>query len=276
MGAIISPPLRLDSESEYRLVSYSSTTAGLVLEALTANRLKDIPVLHRVATLVHTGGRAGETATVSTGGGYLYGLYTSAPGSTKRGQTYAQAQVGLHGKFITLAKGYVHETHGLFPGQWEDSVSGRGYLHWVQEADDVAGNVADTTTLAITNLRRIVRAIIVKYHQTGGSAITLTITLRDMATAAGPTNWSIASDTWVSPTLTLGANEEGLIHVDQHGFVATNDAGTLAYADNTTAPNPFPLDVQDGDTVDIIVAAGSGASGDDYDVWVQYEDWVEV
>lgn len=152
-----------------------------------------------------------------------------------------------------------------------------GRLYWNQEADDVAGNVTTTVNLAAADRRRFVRAIIVKYHRDGNAATaTLTITLRDLATAAGPTGWSIASDTWVSPTLTLTANEEGLIHVGEHGFVSTNDAGTLSYADNSSSPNPFPLWVNTGETVDLIIAAGSGVAGDDYDVWVQYEEWVEV
>ncbi len=155
-------------------------------------------------------------------------------------------------------------------------LDGKGRLYWAQEAGDVAGNVVDTTPLALANTRRIVRGVIIKYHQVGGAAATITATLRDMATAVGPTNWSIESDTWVSPSLVLGANEEGLMHIGEHGFLSTNDAGVLAYADNTSAPNPFPLEVNADDTVDLLVAASGGASGDDYDVWVQYEEWITI
>ncbi len=163
-----------------------------------------------------------------------------------------------------------------WPGKQISPIEGVGWLRWVQEANDAAGNVVTTVNLAATNARRIVRGIIVKYHQVGGADATITITMRDLADGGGPTNWSIASDTWVSPSLVLGAGQEGLIHVGEHGFLSTNDAGTIAYADNTTAPNPFPMLVDDGDTVDLLIAASGGASGDDYDVWVQYEEWIEV
>lgn len=102
------------------------------------------------------------------------------------------------------------------------------------------------------------------------------MTLRDVSTATGPTNWSIDSDTWVSPTLTLTVNEEGLMHIDDHGFVSVNDAGTITYSNTSTAPNPFPMLIEEEDAVDLIVAVGSGHANDDYDVWVKYEEWIEV
>ncbi len=197
----------------------------------------------------------------------------------KRGQVFADAYIaeGSTGTArVWLAQGYLTTTKLLTLGFFEDSLSGKGYLDWVQEANDAAGNVVTTVGLAAANARRIVHAIIVKYHQVGGAAATITITLRDLADSGGPTNWSIESDTWVSPDLVLAANEEGLMHVGEHGFLSTNDAGVLAYADNTTAPNPFPLLVEENDPVDLIIAASGGASGDDYDVWVQYEEWIEA
>ncbi len=197
----------------------------------------------------------------------------------KRGQCYVSMPIqkpsSLRPRQLLLA-GYLHNEFNVPMGFFEPALSGKGALDWVQEGNDVAGNVVATVNLAVSDARRIVRGVIVKYHQVGGSAATITITLRDLADSGGPTNWSIDSDTWVSPDLVLGANEEGLIHIGEHGFLSTNDAGTLAYADNTTAPNPFPLTVEAGDPVDLLIAASGGASGDDYDVWVQYEEWIEA
>ncbi|MEE9593243.1 MAG: hypothetical protein V3W28_06665 [Thermoplasmata archaeon] len=164
-----------------------------------------------------------------------------------------------------------------FPGKKIAPTQDRGFLDWTQEANDAAGSATTTVSLAAAGARRVVRAVIVKWHSSSDAATrTITITLRDLADSGGPTGWSIASDTWVSPTLTLTVNEEGLIHVGEHGFVSTNDAGTLAYADNSSAPNPFPLEVEAGDPVDLIIAAGSGHANDDYDVWVQYEEWLTL
>lgn len=210
--------------------------------------------------------------------GIVVGLNVQPAGTIKRGQILADAFIteGATGIARTwLARGYVYSARFLGLGDFEDPLSGRGHLDWIQEANDIAGNVVTTVNLAASGRRRIVRAVIVKYHQVGGSAATITITLRDLADSGGPTNWSIESDTWVSPGLALGANQEGLIHVGEHGFLSTNDAGVLAYADNTTAPNPFPMIVEDGDPVDLLIAASGGASGDDYDVWIQYEEWIE-
>ncbi len=197
-----------------------------------------------------------------------------------RGQTYVRffisaAQTATPVARDVMAEAYLYRAFGVTLGMHIEPGpgGGEGRLYWAQEANDIAGNVVTTVNLAAATTRRMIRAIIVKYHQVGGADATITLTLRDLADSGGPTNWSIESDTWVSPSLVLAANQEGLIHVGEHGFVATNDAGTIAYADNTTAPNPFPFMVASGETVDLIIAASGGASGDDYDVWVQYEEW---
>ncbi len=198
-------------------------------------------------------------------------------GGVARGEFYVQLALLNKRPRVPLIRGYMGGDSDNLPlGFHEPSLSGRGILGWVQEANDVAGNVVTTINLAGTNVRRLIRAVIVKYHQVGGAAVTITVTLRDLATAVGPTHWSIASDTWTSPDLVLGANEEGLMHIGKDGFLATNDAGVLAYADNTTAPHPFPLWVDEADSVDLRIAAAAGAAGDDYDVWVQYEEWFDV
>ncbi len=198
-------------------------------------------------------------------------------GGVARGEFYVELALLNKRPRVPLLRGYLGGDSDNLPlGFFEPSLSGRGILGWVQEANDISGNVVTTINLAGTNVRRLVRAVIVKYHQVGGADATITVTLRDLATAVGPTNWSIASDTWISPNLVLAANQEGLMHIGKEGFLATNDAGVLAYADNTTAPHPFPLWVDEADAVDLVIAAAAGAAGDDYDVWVQYEEWFDV
>ncbi len=205
----------------------------------------------------------------------IVGGWVHSDTAMRRGQCFVEI-VHLDGAArVPVLSGYVYSEHGLGL-VLEHSLDGPGYLHWVQEGNDVAGNVVTTVSLAASNLRRIVRAIIIKYEQTGGSTATITAAIRDMASSSVPTNFTIDSDTWISPDLVLAANEQGLMHVGEHGFLSTNDNATLAYADNSTAPNPFPLLVDQDDAVDLLVAAAAGASGDDYDVWVQYEDWIEV
>lgn len=210
--------------------------------------------------------------------GRVVGLSADVKGSAvKRGEYFMSVFIRRGGddNVYAICSCYVASDFFGGLGFFEPPVSGHGFVNWVQESDDIAGNAVATINLAATNTRRRALGVVVKYHQVGGGDATITITLRDMATGVGPTNWSIDSDTWISPSLVLGANQEGLIHVGEHGFVALNDAGVLSYADNSTAPNPFPFLVLSGDTVDLIIAASGGASGDDFDVWVQYEEWME-
>ncbi len=281
----MNPPFapRIEAGDTIRLISRSSL-AVVGLEAQVTVMLDDGNVI-RVDTPITTTNATRarqdlDSPVWMTQGGWVVGANVIAQSNFgKRGQTYEELQImNVTNRFLRqgLCKGYLYGAHSLTMGEFEEPLSGMGHLRWVQEANDAAGNVVTTVNLAATDARRIVRAVIVKYHQTGGAAATITITLRDLADSGGPTNWSIDSDTWVSPDLVLGANQEGLIHVGEHGFLSTNDAGVLAYADNTTAPNPFPLAVDVGDPVDLLIAAAAGASGDDYDVWVQYEEWIEV
>lgn len=260
---------------------YTASTYAAVIGA-RASILYDsgaddvLTVPERTLTDTSIGAETSRSTSVARADGRLVDAAILARTAGKRGQTYARLDLirggGIHAFLIS---GYIHDSVAMPLGKHEQPVSGKGWLSWVQEGNDVAGNVATTVNLAKTNARRMVRGVIIKYHQTGGGAITLNVTLRDLADSGGPTNWSIDSDTWVSPDLTLGANEEGLIHVGEHGFVSTNDAGTIAYADNTSAPNPFPLEVNEDDPVDLLVSGG-GAAGDDYDVWIHYEEWVDV
>lgn len=273
---------RVQAGDQFSLISFSSDAARIFARLnVTSDSGQDHPFetlqtpnTDRTAASTLLQGFVPEDGFVTR----AFVSHLSGTSGVKRGQNYAFLQIlDRAGRTVgKLCSGYLYEGNNIHLGMFESNLEGKGFLSWVQEADDIAGNASDTTALAIANARRTVRGIIVKYHSSSDSATrTLTITLRDMATAAGPTGWSIASDTWISPTLTLIANEEGLIHVGEHGFVSTNDAGTLAYADNSSAPNPFPLEVQDADTVDLIIAAGAGEAADDFDVWVQYEEWIE-
>ncbi len=277
---------RIEENDQLRLATFSAVAADLRAQARV---VYDDGTTDTLLVGLNTTGTSRVQQNFDSGAsyrarkdGYVVSAIANfeASGATpKRGQTYGVLQILNPNQGLImgrLARGYVYGGAGLSLGQDDEALSGKGYLRWVQEANDAAGNVVTTVNLAATNVRRIVRGIIVKYHQVGGAAATITITLRDLADSGGPTNWSIDSDTWVSPDLVLGANQEGLIHVGEHGFLSTNDAGVLAYADNTTAPNPFPLVIDEGDPVDLLIAASGGASGDDYDVWIQYEEWIEI
>ncbi len=202
-----------------------------------------------------------------------------ATGATpKRGQTYGVFTIlNPNQRLIMgrLARGYFYPGAGLSLGQDEEMLSGKGHLRWVQEANDVAGNLDTAIVLAAAGARRKVHAILVKYHSSGDVATrTLLIHLRDIADTSGPTGFSINADGWRTPQISLTQNEEGLVFVKE-GTLVTNDNGSVT-RDDSAQGNPFPFWVTEDDTTDLIVDIGSGEAADDYDAWVQYEDWIEV
>lgn len=207
-----------------------------------------------------------------TGGGF-----GGVAGGRKRGEFFASLILTRGEVDQIVASGYYYALHNVTVGELEESTSGKGFLDWIQIANDVAGNVVTTTSLAASNARRIIRAIIVKYHASADVASrVINIDLRDVGDTSGPTGFSIDNEVWVSAGITLTASEEGVLYVGDHGFVSFNDNDTVTYADNTTAPNPFPLPVEEGDTADLRIAITSGNANDDYDAFLQIEEWIEI
>ncbi len=203
--------------------------------------------------------------------------HAAAP-DPKRGQTYANLYTLNPDATLlmsTLARGYLYLGGGISLGQDDEALSGRGHLRWVQEANDVAGNLDTAIVLAAAGARRKVHAILVKYHSSGDVATrTLLIHLRDIADTSGPTGFSINADGWRTPQISMTQNEEGLVFVKE-GTLVTNDNGSVT-RDDSAQGNPFPFWVTEDDTTDLVVDIGSGESADDYDAWVQYEEWIEV
>ncbi len=197
----------------------------------------------------------------------------------RRGQTFARLRTLDRDDLLSgkVCSGQIYEGKSLGLGEFEDLLDGKGFLHWVQEANDVSGNVDTTINLALANARRMLRGIVIKYHCSGDSASrTIIATLRDVADTTGPTGFSIDADSWDTPTITLIANQEGVLYVSGNGmFVSRNTNGSIAVTDNSTAPNPLPLAVEQTDTADLIIAVGSGQAADDYDVFLLWEDWLE-
>ncbi len=198
--------------------------------------------------------------------------------AVKRGQLYADLILRESGHAEVLhavCRGYLHDGNALGPEDHADSTEGPGFLSWVQEANDVAGNVATTVSLAAANAYRIVHGILVKYHCDGNSASReLTARIRDVADTSGPTGFAIDADIWVSTSVSMIANEEGIIYAKDK-LVAYNDEGTITYDDQSTLPSVFPLAVDEGDTIDLIIMGEFGLAGDDYDVFVLYEEWMQ-
>ncbi len=216
--------------------------------------------------------------------GMLISANAQASGA-KRGQLYCQLRIASASTFGEnrqwVGRGYIYDEHSVTMGDFHEAGpgSGNGFLDWEQIADDVSGNVVTTTALAVTNTRRIVRGLLLKYHADSNVATrNVVITLRDVADTSGPTGFTIDEDVWESTTLALTQDQEGLVYINAGSgqgpsYHSINDAGTISILNNASANTPFPLSVEEGDTGDIVIQAENGVAGDDYDAFLLVEEW---
>ncbi len=279
MVGVISPPLPLSKDMLFRLSLISSVTTPVNMSALVSNRPNSVPYVinNAIGPVVHSGNRTRETFTEPTGGGFLWRLGTGTPGGVKRGQMYGE--IGLEwrgGGGLSVGSGYISQTAGLKTGFFENSLEGKGFLSWVQIANDVAGDVVTTALLAASNARRKIIAVLVKYESSGDTATRLlTVDIRDVADVSGPTGFSIDEIVYKTSSVSLVANEQGMIYIAGNWYRIANDNGSITIANNATTANPLPIWVDENDTAALVVTATDGESADRYDAFVQMEEWVE-
>ncbi len=194
-------------------------------------------------------------------------------GIIKRGEYYMMVAVERLQHHYPIAAGYIGVPH-MPLGEFEHPISGKGLLDWEQIANDVAGDVETTFNLGVANARRNYKAFLLKYESSNDAASrNITIIVRDMADVTGPTGFSIDEDAWESAILPLIADQQGLIYMKKN-LIAFNDNGSLAYSNNTTAPHPFPLLVESGETGDLVISPVDGHANDRYDAFLQVEEWI--
>ncbi len=155
-----------------------------------------------------------------------------------------------------------------------------GYLHWRIIADDIAP-VDIQTALAIANSRRIIYGFVWYYHASADvAARTMKATLRNLGLAM-PTGFTegFNSTIWGTATVTLTADEEGLIYVmapnARDGFSMSADDGTAASANSASAPQPFPLLISQEDLAEIFWNVGSAHANDRHSIYILEEEWIE-
>ncbi len=155
-----------------------------------------------------------------------------------------------------------------------------GAQEWRIIADDVAP-VDITEILAATNARRIVYGFVWYYNASGDAATrVLTASVRKPGRTR-PTGYGTSTTTrvWVSASVTLTVNEEGLIYAvntgGRDGLTVYNDNGTVTVDDHTTAPSPFPLRVSQNDLVEIFFDITDGHANDRHTIMVLQEEWIE-
>ncbi len=205
------------------------------------------------------------------------------PAENKRGRFYIEAGFGRSIEEMSpFMAGYVYAGHAVSLGEFVEAGpgGGEGFQTNIVLAEDVAGNVNTNAGLAVTNALRLVRGLGLLYNVSSDvDARTVQLLVR-RPLGALPTGFTnvAAQIIWASPTVTLTANEDGMIYAGE-GFanVVTNDNGTLAVADNTTAPSPFPFWVTEFETgAQIRTNIGTGNANDRYSVFAIVEEWISA
>ena len=62
--------------------------------------------------------------------------------------------------------------------------------------------------------------------------------------------------------------------VGENAIASFNDTGVVTYANNTTAPHPFPLTVREAEILDIVFEPASGNANDRYSIYALIEEWL--
>ncbi|MEE9181001.1 MAG: hypothetical protein V3U33_00315, partial [candidate division NC10 bacterium] len=185
-----------------------------------------------------------------------------------------------------LCKGYLYGGHSIALGEFEEPLSGRGFLSWVPAfTGDRAGNAASIDfDLFVTGARRKVYGVVWYYHCSSDVAtrtlISPTLIGLGGTKPTGFTQTGLNAYFWNTSNVTLTANEEGTIasYADTSmGRTVTVDDGVATIIDTSTTPTPWPLRVTEDDT-DTVLRFGAITNGevlDTHSAFVQIEEWIE-
>ncbi len=211
------------------------------------------------------------------------------PAALKRGQCFARTRVlnASQNQVDELNAGYVTGSKSVRLGEFEDSLSGRGFLSWVAAfTGDRAGNAAAVDfDLFATNARRKIYGVVWYYHCSGDVA-TRTLIGPSLIGLGGtkPTGFTqtgLNAFFWNTGNVTLTANEEGTIAsyaATSMGRTVTVDDGVVTTVDTSTAPTPWPLWVTE-DEADTLIRFGAitnGEAADTHSAFVAIEEWIDV
>jgi len=221
-------------------------------------------------------GTGGPGCIVTGGGLYI----EEATPALKRGQFYARLLLLRAGLEECLCCGYLYSGkpfvaigEHIEPGPG----GGNGFDSWITAASNEAGNVTTTVNLGVANAFRRYKGFVLYYNC---AAVAATRTVQALFRAAGgakPTGFGSDPDLWASLSLTLTTGEEGAMFLSQNGqYIATNDAGTIAVSNNTTAANPFPMDVDESAPEDLVFLAALGEATDVYSAFLRVEEWLVI
>ncbi len=176
-----------------------------------------------------------------------------------------------------LGRGYLTPQENITLGDRDNNLSGKGHLRWITLAFDVAGDVETSGPLAVSNVRRKVRAIVVYYNASSDAATRVFNLTLARPGGALPAGFAAGEndDIWDSASVTLTLSQEGTLYIGHRSFASFNDTGTLTYIDNTTAPHPLPFWTDEDDAMVLKLNITDGHENDRYAFYAQVEDWLE-
>lgn len=236
-----------------------------------------------------TGATADRVAYNVTGGyfpknGVIVAMTAYGDFSTiKRGQFYAQIRLDpITNEPMLLAKGYIYNQNGLSLGEFVEPGPGGGEGYFAIET--LAGDIAPvdiTKVLAATNAFRRISGFSLYYNASGDAGDRTIWAVLKKRLGAVPTGMVTSGSDyqWQSATVTLSASQEGGIHCvaeDAPAFVSFNDNATMTYANNGSAPAPFPLFATEGDTAELFIDVTNANANDRWTVYLFYEEWLKV
>lgn len=273
-------PLPVEPRSRLRLRAASNATNRLILEILDRVPRARAPRHHQLLDLTPTGDRTEQTEEVAIPGDELWDFNVrDADGSLERGQTYCAVDfVPPSGgsTIINLARGYVTTFGRLTMGDKDDPFSGHGDTRPESIGTDIAGNVDTAHNLDLTNAIRRIDGFIFYYHADGNASSRESVMrLRDLGSGV-PTGFDAGNDRQVMALAgpSLIADEDGIFYMNQFGYHATVDQATVTIANNASAPNPFPLWVNNAETsANLTFDISAGLAGDTYGGYIFGEVW---
>lgn len=186
-----------------------------------------------------------------------------------------------------LCRGYLTRGNGVNLGEYEDSLSGRGFLRWVEVFHDAAGDAAEVRPLlAATNTLRKIYGLVHYYHASGTVATRLVNSpyLANLGPAkpTGFTTTGTFAHHWIpqNPVNTITANQESAwISTAVSGDQLTSRLDTGARVVDVVSgnPTPWPLWVEQNDLALIAWRAHGSAENDDTQSgYILMEEWFDI
>lgn len=237
-----------------------------------------VPRFATVANRIEQSHPASKTALAN---GYVVSGQVTSATTLGRGQCYVQAHVRTGGGAddpirSTLLGDYLYGLHAAPLGRFVDPgpSGGPGNLFILDIAEDVTP-IDISTALGVTGAIRKIHEFAWWYHSSGDVADRTLVASFVEPLGPGPTGFSILATFWLSATLTLSANEEGLMF-SKEGYTSYNDNGTLTRDDQTTSPSVLPLLVRGDDSVDFFTDVTLAEAADRHSIRILMEEWLNV